>query len=102
MNADIRETVYEHSAGRETFTVTTMEQRQIGMIRRLAEAHPEDVHIISDENGCLMAHLPYKWMQIRAPRKVELTEERKEELAERLRRMRENQAKPNENQSGIV
>lgn len=86
----MRETVYEHIDGNDTFTVTAAERWSIGMIHKLAEKHPGQVDIIAEnEDGSLVAHVPYSWMKIKPKRRVEMSDERKEELRERLRAARE-------------
>lgn len=80
------ETVYEHIQGEETFTVTAAERSSIGMIRRMKEKHPDEVEIVAEnEDGSILAHLPYSWMRIVPKKKMELSEERRAEIAERLR-----------------
>ena len=86
----MNETVYEHIQGNDTFTVTAAERASIGMIRRLKEKHPDEVEIVvENEDGSILAHLPYSWMRIVPKKKMELSEERRAETAERLRRARE-------------
>lgn len=84
------ETIYEHVGGNDTFTVTAAERWSIGMIRRLAEKHPGDV-VIAAENadGSVVAHVPAAWMRIIPKRSVELTDEQRQERAERMRRAKE-------------
>ena len=80
-----------------TYTDTTMyvssdQLRVINRIRKLSEQHPEDVTILrqpEQNDGCIYATMPSAWFKISPPRTVELSEERKAELAERLRTARE-------------
>ena len=54
----------------------------------MAEEYPDDVEIRRepDENGgFLVAKIPVKWVKITPPRRLELTDEQKEELRERLK-----------------
>lgn len=86
---EIRETIYEHVAGADTFTVTAAERKSIGMLRKLAEKHPSDVEIVAENaDGSLVARLPYSWMRIVPKRQVEMSEERRLAAAERMRNMR--------------
>lgn len=86
---EIRETIYEHAAGSETFTVTAAERKSIGMLRKLAEKHPGEVEIVAENaDGSIVAHLPYSWMRIVPKRHVEMSEERRLAAAERMRNMR--------------
>lgn len=86
---EIRETIYEHAAGSDTFTVTAAERKSIGMLRKLAEKHPGEVEIVAENaDGSLLARLPYSWMRIVPKRNVVMSEEQKEAAAERMRSMR--------------
>lgn len=86
---EIRETIYEHAAGSDTFTVTAAERKSIGMLRKLAEKHPGEVEIVAENvDGSLVARLPYSWMRIVPKRQVEMSEERRLAAAERMRSMR--------------
>lgn len=86
---EIRETIYEHAAGSETFTVTAAERKSIGMLRKLAEKHPGEVEIVAENgDGSLVARLPYSWMRIVPKRNVVMSEERRLAAAERMRSMR--------------
>ena len=87
---EIKETVYEHVQGADTFTVTAAERSSITMLRRLKEAHPDEVEIVAENpDGSLLAHLPYSWMRIVPKKKVVMSEEQRAEAAERLRAARE-------------
>lgn len=86
----MKETIYEHADGNDTFTVTAAERWSVGMIRRLAEKHPTEVVITTEnEDGSIVAHVPTSWMRIIPKRTVELTDEQREERAERMRKARE-------------
>ncbi len=68
-------------------TVTLHGGRLKNRVMRLAEECPDDVEIRRepDENGgFLVAKIPAKWVKITPPRRLELTDEQKEELRERL------------------
>lgn len=58
-------------------------------ILKLAEAHPDEIKILKqpDENdGCLYAIIPKRWVKVVPPRKRDLTEEQLAELRERMKR----------------
>ena len=89
----MRETVYEHLEGKETFTITAAERVSVNMVRRLKAAHPGEVEIVSEnEDGSILARMPYSWMRIVPKRRVELTAEQKAAAGERLRKLREDKA----------
>lgn len=62
--------------------------RLANRLRKLKEKHSE-VEIISDTDDVLLAHIPTKWIKINPPKNINITEERRQELAERLRKARE-------------
>lgn len=81
------ENAIEWLDSRDKATVTLHGGRLKNRVLRLAEEYPEEVEIRRepDENGgFLVAKIPVKWVKITPPRKLELTDEQKEALAERL------------------
>jgi len=84
--ADLTETVYEHVSGRKTFTITCAERWSIAMINRLALSHPEDVDIrCINPDGSVVARLPFAWMKIKPTKRMNLTDEQKKAIGDRLR-----------------
>lgn len=68
-------------------TVTLHGGRLKNRVLRLAEEYPDEVEIRrepDDNGGFLVAKIPAKWVKITPPRRLELTDEQKEELRERL------------------
>ena len=68
-------------------TVTLHGGRLKNRVMRLADEYPDEVEIRRepDENGgFLVAKIPANWVKITPPRRLELTDEQKEELRERL------------------
>lgn len=81
------ENAIEWLDSRDKATVTLHGGRLKNRALRLAEEYPEEVEIRRepDENGgFLVAKIPVKWVKITPPRRLELTDEQKEELRERL------------------
>ena len=69
------------------------ERRFITRVRRLQEKYPERVRIIKepeDNDGCIYAELPKEWFRIQPPIKRNLSDEQRQEIADRLKRTREN------------
>ena len=63
------------------------ERRFITKVRKLKEQYPEQVRIIAEpetNDGCIYCELPVEWFTIRVPRKLDLTEEQRQEIARRL------------------
>lgn len=68
-------------------TVTLHGGRLRNKVLRLAEEYPDDVEIRREPDGnggFLVAKIPVKWVKITPPRRLELTDEQKEELMARL------------------
>lgn len=68
-------------------TVTLHGGRLKNRVLRLAEEYPDDVEIRREPDGnggFLVAKIPAKWVKIAPPRRLELTDEQKEELMARL------------------
>lgn len=87
------ETVFEHLDGNGTWTVSTDERTWKNRLVKLAEQHPDEVEcVVVNRDGSVMFHIPASWVKVKPPRKVEMTEERRQELADRMRRMRETTA----------
>ena len=67
------------------------ERKFITKVRKLHEQYPEKVRIIAepeDNDGCIYAELPKEWFRIQVPKKMNLTDEQKQKIAERLQRAR--------------
>lgn len=59
------------------------------VIRKLADAHPDEVvitHTAETNGGYIVAKFPPKWLRIAPPRQVHYTDEQRLEMAARLRR----------------
>lgn len=78
----------------KTLFVSSDHQKWINRIRKLSEQYPDEVTIKNrpeENDGCICATMPSEWLRISPPRKVEMSEEQKAELSERLRMAREKQ-----------
>lgn len=96
----MKETVYEHLEGNETFTLTADEPWSIRMIKRLAEKHPDECVIIAEnKDGSILAHVPYKWVKVSPPRTLNLSAEQRKELGERMSAMRRKQLQGETNET---
>lgn len=76
---------------RERGYFSSDERRFITKVRRLKEQYPEEVRIIAEpeeNDGCIYAEMPSAWFTIRVPKKVVLTDEQKQVLADRLKASR--------------
>lgn len=85
--SELLETSYEHIKGCKTFTITAAEQWSISMVRRLKEKHPEQVEIVCVNNdGSLLARMPFEWMRVVPKRRDTLTDEQRAAFAERMKK----------------
>ena len=74
-------------------TVTFCQGKYITKIRKLAERFPEECEIVAEnEDGSILAHIPTKWIKINNTRR-ELSDEEREQLAERMRNQVRSSAK---------
>ncbi len=61
-------------------------------IMKLAEEYPEQVKITvypEDNDGCINAWIPAKWIRVKPPIKRNLTDEQRMAMSERLKKARE-------------
>ena len=88
--AEINETVYDHIKGRDTVTVTAGEQWSVNMVRRLKAQRPDEVEIVAEnKDGSVLAHIPLSWMRIVPKRTRDMTDEKRQELSEWMKKVRE-------------
>lgn len=88
------ETAVEFFGDEKFLTYTTNDRKYVNKLRKQAEDYPDDVQIVSEfEDGTLVAHLPRKWFVAPKPpvKRAPMSEERKDELRDRLAKMREAQ-----------
>jgi len=73
------------------------EKRWINKIRKLKEQYPDQIRIIAEpetNDGCIYCQLPTSWLKIQPKRKIEMSEEQKNALRERLARVRQTSSEP--------
>ena len=91
-----RETTIQAMADEKTFTIYSSESKWIKKIKKLSENHPEEVIIKridydeQDKNKeySITAEISKRYLKINPPRKNNLTEEQRTQLAERLKQSR--------------
>lgn len=82
----MRENVIEFLQNEKIATVTFTQGRYITRIKDLAEKKPDECKIThTNRDGSIVAHIPVSWIRINPT--MELSEERKKELADRAREM---------------
>lgn len=84
-------TYYHHDEDNgNTFNVTAAERWSITMVKKLKEKFPDEVTItVINDDGSICAKMPKSWMRIVPKKHVEMSDERKEAMAERLKAARE-------------
>lgn len=68
------------------------EKKWKNRIMKLAEEYPEQVKITvypEDNDGCINAWIPAKWIRVKPPVKRNLTDEQRMAMSERLKKARE-------------
>lgn len=68
------------------------ERKWRNRIMKLAEEYPEQVKITvypEDNDGCINAWIPAKWIRVKPPVKRNLTDEQRMAMSERLKKARE-------------
>lgn len=73
--------------GQQTVTVTFCERKYINKIYALKERCPDDIEIITNQDGSICATLPKKFIKISPPKQV--SEEQRQAASERFKQMRE-------------
>ena len=61
-------------------------------ILKLAEEHPDEVTIIKrpeENDGCIYAKMPVSYLKLQPKRKIEMTDEEREVMMQRMRQMTE-------------
>ena len=85
--SNFRENAIEWYTGQDTITISLTQKRLINKVLKLNELYPEEVRILKiNDDGSLYAHIPLRYLNIRRPR--ELSEEEKQQAAERLAKYR--------------
>lgn len=79
------ENVIEWVKDEERATLTLSQRRTITRIKELAESYPKECQVLAEnKDGSVYAHIPVKWIRINPP--MNLSEEQREKMAERMRR----------------
>lgn len=84
MKLEFNETAIDHYNGDKMAGVSTGERKLINRLNKMAEKYPDDVKIVAVNQDGMYYKVPWRWISIRPPRKVVLSEEQKAELVERL------------------
>ena len=79
------ENVIEFLNGQKRTIVTLSQGRYKTKVEKLAKERPDECKILArNPDGTILAHVPTSRVKISPPRKVEMSEDRKEELRKQL------------------
>ena len=82
----LQENAIEFLRNADRATATFTQGRYITKIKKLAEKYPDECEVVAEnKDGSIVAHFPVKWIKINRAQ-VELTDEQREERAERARK----------------
>ena len=90
-----RENVIGWYKDSEIATVTFSQGRYISKIKKLAEKYPDDVKILENSNGTILAYVPVKAIHI-GIRNIKMTDEKKKAASERMKKMQAARKKKSE------
>lgn len=79
-----QENVIDWLTGDDKVTLSLTQEKYRNRIKKLAEQYPDEVDYMVNSDGSVFAHVPVSWLKISPPRKVELTEEQREERRARF------------------
>lgn len=83
-----QENVIEWLTNEPRATVTASQPRLITALKKYAKERPNECQIVAtNSDGTMVARVPTAWAVVRPPRRIEMTEERKEQLRENARRL---------------
>lgn len=80
-----RENVIGWFKDEDVATVTFSQGRYISKIKKLAKEHPDDVKILENSDGTILAYIPVKAIHISIMTR-ELTDEQKKVVSERMKK----------------
>ena len=76
--------------------MSTDERKWINAIRKLAEQKPDDCIILKQpeqNSGFIYAKFPQKWVRVRPPKEIAMTDEKREILRKNLQELRKSRTK---------
>lgn len=81
------ENCFEFRKGQGVAEATVCQQRYINRFRALAGEYPDDCNIIAENmDGSIVVLFPVEWIKIFPPRKLNLTDEQREQLRENFKK----------------
>lgn len=89
---EIKETCFEYTNDDKGLGwFSSNEKKWVNKIKKLKEKYPESIKIEHEnKDGSILARVPTKWFKISPPKTMNYTDEQKQAMAERMKKMREN------------
>lgn len=84
----MQENVIEFVKNADVATVNFCQGRYISKIKKMADKFPDECEIVSESDGCIVAHVPVKWIHVSRHSGREMSDEERAAAAERLRKVR--------------
>ena len=81
----------EFLTGQKRITFTFTGRKWINKIKKYKIRYPDEIDFVENNDGSICGHVPITWLKISPPRKVNLTEEQKGILSERMRQLHNKQ-----------
>jgi hypothetical protein len=90
MANDIRETTYNHIYGDKYSMFSSSEPKWVNKFNKWLLDYPDLVKLIHrNDDGSILGEIPVEWISIRPKHKRQMTEEQKQALIERGRKLAE-------------
>ena len=82
------ETVIDHENGMEVCSVSSGDKKVKNRLHALHEKYPDYVVPMAlNKDGSVWYHVPWSWIRIQPPNTINMTEEERLRLSERMRKM---------------
>ena len=91
-----QETTINMEAVSKTAEIYTCEPNMVRKLEKPAEAHPDEVVLERPDEYGIIVRLPRKYISVRPPKKVNMSEEQRQEMSERMRLFRQQQLQSQE------
>lgn len=87
-STDFKDNNIEWLNGSDRATASFHSKRYINRIKRLAEKFPDEVDYKENADGTIVCHFPIRYVKITRPVEREMTEEQRQQAAERFAQYR--------------
>lgn len=87
-----QETIIRYDRASADANIYTCEPALIRKLNKIIDAAPEEVTLIRKEKTCIEVTIPKIFINIRKPKKQQLTEEQRKAIAERLQTSKKQKA----------